>query len=93
MNWITNKLNDQDFMQKINVATSLAVELYRTMVSSFLILFVPQRCGNHICSLSENMTLENPLYTAGLVTNFFTMSTCLLMYYIEIKERTVLLLI
>ena len=87
MNWIFNKLNDQDFMQKINVATSFAVELYRTMVSSFLILFVPQNCDGHICSLSENMTLENPLYTAGLVSNFFTMSSCLLMYYIEIKRE------
>jgi hypothetical protein len=87
MNWIFNKLNDQDFMQKINVASSFAVELYRTMVSSFLILFVPQNCNGHICSLSENMTLENPLYTAGLVSNFLTMSSCLLMYYIEIKRE------
>ena len=57
------------------------------MVSSFLILFVPQKCGDHVCSLNENMVAENNLYTSGLVINFITMFSFLLFYYIEVKRE------
>jgi hypothetical protein len=57
------------------------------MISSFLILFVPQKCGDHVCSLRENMVLENHLYSAGLVFNFITMASFLLMYTLEIKRE------
>ena len=49
---INEKLNDQDFNQKIAVSISVILELYRVLVSSFLVLFVPQKCEDHVCSLS-----------------------------------------
>ena len=82
---INDKLNDQDFIQKVSMIPIIALEMYRVMVSSFLVLFVPQKCDNHVCSLSENMVLENELYTAGLVFNFITMASFIAMYSLEIK--------
>jgi hypothetical protein len=84
---IKNKMNDQDFNQKVSVSISVILELYRVLVSSFLVLFVPQKCGDHVCSLSENMVFENHLYNAGLVFNFITMAAFLAMYTFEIKRE------
>lgn len=84
---INNKLNDQDFNQKVTVSITVILELYRVLVSSFLVLFVPQKCGDHVCSLSENMVFENHLYNAGLVFNFITMAAFLAMYTFELKRE------
>jgi len=84
---IQTKLNDQDFMQKVSVLPAFLLELYRVMISSFLILFVPQQCDDHVCSYSENMTLGNQLYSAGLFFNFITMLSFLIMYFFEIKRE------
>lgn len=84
---IKDKINDQDFNQKIAVSIAVILELYRVLISSFLVLFVPQKCDDHVCSLSENMVLENHLYSAGLVFNFITMASFLAMYTLEIKRE------
>jgi hypothetical protein len=84
---IKDKLEDQDFNQKVAVAITVVLEMYRVLVSSFLVLFVPQKCGDHVCSLSENMVLENHLYSAGLVFNFITMASFLAMYTFEVKRE------
>lgn len=88
---ITSKLNDQNFTQKLSVAISLAIELYRVMISSFLILFVPQKCGDHVCTYSENLVLENELYSAGIVLNFLTMSCFILLYCVEVSRENKLI--
>jgi hypothetical protein len=84
---IKNTINDQDFQQKMGFIPLVAVELYRVLVSSLLILFVPQKCVDHVCSLSENMVWENHLYNAGLVVNFITLFTFLSLYYCEVKRE------
>ena len=84
---IKDKLNDQDFMQKVGMAPVVALEMYRVIVSSFLVLFVPQKCDDHVCTLSENMVLEHDLYNAGLVFNFLTMAAFLAMYTLEVKRE------
>ena len=89
--WATNKLNDQDFMQKVNVATTVCFELYRSIISSFLILFVPQKCGDHLCSINENLSLDNELYSAGVVFNFMTMFLLVFLYFIEVKRENKLI--
>jgi len=84
---IKNKINDQDFQQRIGFIPLVAVELYRVLVSSLLVLFVPQKCNDHVCSLSENMVWENHLYNAGLVVNFITLFSFLSLYYCEVKRE------
>lgn len=84
---VKSKLGDQDFMQKSGASVSVVLELYRVLVSAFLILFVPQKCDDHVCTYSENMVLENELYSTGLVFNFFTMVLLAGMYTIEIKRE------
>jgi hypothetical protein len=89
--WVNSKLDDQDFMQKVNVSITVCFELYRSIISSFLILFVPQKCGDHLCSINENLALENPLYSAGIVSNFLTMFLLCVLYYLEVKRENKLI--
>lgn len=84
---IQEKTNDQDFMQKVSAVATVGAELYRVMVSSFLIIFVPQKCGDHVCTYQENMEIGNNLYISGLVVNFATMASLLWMYSIELKRE------
>lgn len=84
-------LNNQDLIQKISIVPVVGVELYKVMVSSFLILFVPQKCGDHMCELNENLILENKLYNTGLVLNFITMFSFVILYFFEVKRENKLI--
>jgi cytochrome b subunit of formate dehydrogenase len=89
---VKNFAADQDNNQKINVAISVALELYRVLVSSLLILFVPQDCGGgNLCTMTENMNPDSKLYTTGLFFNFATLSVFILMYYFEVKRENKLI--
>ena len=80
--------DNQDFNQKVGVTITVLLELYRVLIASFLILFVPQTCGDHICSISENaQTGGDPLYNAGFSFNCITLIAFLAMYFAEIKRE------
>lgn len=83
----TDILNDQDFQQKLGTSISVVAELYKVLVSSLLILFVPQSCGDHVCSFNENLIAGDSVYTGGLVINFVTLATFCMMYYAEVKRE------
>ena len=73
---------DQDNNQKINVTISVALELYRVLVSSLLILFVPQDCGGgNLCTMTENMNSDSNLYTTGLFFNFATLFVFIAIFF------------
>ena len=49
------KINNQDFTQRYHMSINIILELYRVITSSLLILFVPQLCDNHTCSIEERL--------------------------------------
>jgi hypothetical protein len=86
------KEDSQDTNQKIGVTIAVAVEIYRALIASFLILFVPQSCGDHVCSFSENAeTGPDPLYNAGFVFNCITMAAFVALYYAEVRREVKLI--
>ena len=85
---ITAKLNDQDFMQKTSVYISFIFELYRVVMGSFLILFVPQKCGEDSCTIFQPVNAGNRLNDAAFGVNILTFCLFLGMYYAEIKRET-----
>jgi hypothetical protein len=81
-------LKDQDFQQKSGVTITVILELYRVLIASFLILFVPQKCGDHVCTITENAQIGmDPLYNAGFSFNCITLIAFLAMYFSEIKRE------
>ena len=81
------KSNDQDFKQKINVFLTLLLELYRVVMGSLLILMVPQKCGDHVCSINENLNRTGIIDYFGLTTNFLTLGSMCLLYFIEVRRE------
>jgi hypothetical protein len=91
MDKIREKQNDQDFMQKANVASTLMLELYRVLMGAFLVIFVPQKCGDAICSISENANRDDALSKAGIAFNTLTMFSFLMLYLVEVKRENKLI--
>lgn len=81
------KQQDQDFMQRINVATILVLEIYRVLTGAFLILFVPQKCDEEVCSISQNIYRDDIISQTALAFNSATMLLFLFLYYIEVKRE------
>lgn len=99
-NVVKNVVFTQDFQQRTNVTITVLLELYRVLISSFLILFVPQKCYSivdgesvsHVCTITENaQTGTDPLYNAGFAFNCFTMAVFIVMYYAEIRRENKLI--
>lgn len=84
---IREVLNNQDNVQKLNVVLVLLMEIYRVLMGALLVSFVPQNCGGHICSPTENLYNGNDLYIAGFVINFLTLLSFLTLYGIETKRE------
>jgi|LakMenEpi03Aug12_release.lakeMendotaPanAssembly.Ray.scaffolds.fasta_scaffold307101_2 hypothetical protein len=82
----TEKINEQEFSQRVNMILTVLMELYRAITSSLLILFVPQDCGNGIvCTLSDNMVWEKQeLYNVALIFNFISLASFLSVYIVEV---------
>ena len=84
----SEKMSDQDNQQKINVFFAFMFELYRILMASFLIMFVPQKCGDDVCGLTENMYNPGALYKTTAAFNGITLFSFLILYSIEVKRET-----
>lgn len=86
---IKEKLEDQDFTQRLSVLPNVLLELYRVITSSLLIIFVPQFCDDHICTLEDNLQWDPKLqiYNVTIVFNFLTLFVCVCMYMIELRRE------
>jgi len=80
-------LSDQDTMQRTSMCITVALELYRMLVSTLLILFVPQNCEGHVCSLNENLIWSDSLYNASISFNFLTLCVFITLYGVEITRE------
>jgi hypothetical protein len=82
------KIKNQDFSQRVNVFISIILELYRVITCSLLIIFVPQKCDDHICSVNENLEWDpQTFYNATIVFNFITLFTFCPLYYLELMRE------
>jgi hypothetical protein len=57
------------------------------LVSTLLILFVPQDCNGHLCSLKENLVWQDPVYNTSLTVNFITLFAFIILYGVEIVRE------
>lgn len=84
---VYNTVTNQDFQQKTNMVVSVSLELYRVMVSSLLLLVIPQACGVNTCSLEENLARTDTQYKIGFIINYITVVAFILLYATEIRRE------
>ena len=81
-------MEDQDTQQKLNVALTLVLEVYRVLMGAMLVLFVPQNCNGQICSLSDNFDRDDGGVTkAAFGLNMLTVISFLVLYKIEVSRE------
>lgn len=88
---VQNTVSEQDFQQKMSVYTSFIFELYRVLMGSMLIMFVPQKCGDHVCNMFENTNVNPEVYNTAIAMNGYSLLCFLIMYLVEIKRENKLI--
>jgi hypothetical protein len=88
---VFQKLNDQDFQQKVGMYSAFIMEFYRVLMGSFLLVFVPQKCGHDMCGMLENVVVGKPDVDAAFSINVITFFLFLCMYYAELTRENAMI--
>ncbi len=76
-----------DSKQRVITTCLMFLEFYKILMATFLVLFVPQKCENEVCTITENFFKRDPVHLAALISNFTTFVSVLYFYYIEMKRE------
>jgi len=77
----------EDNQQKLTTGAIMTLEFYKIMMATFLILFVPQKCEDKVCTISENFNNNDTLHFSALISNFVTFIFVLYFYRMEFKRE------
>ena len=91
MESIKEKLNDQDFQQQMSVSITFALEIYKVLMGGMLIMFVPQKCGETSCTITENISRTDDFSVATLTFNIITFLCFFGLYIIEVRRENYLI--
>ena len=91
LNVINEKQNDQIFKQKMNIVFTLILEIYRLLMGTLLIIFVPQKCHDNICSINQNIYRDDIFSQITISFNIITFTSFLFLYFIEMKRENKLI--
>lgn len=77
----------QDLQQNIMITIYLLLDAYRILIGSFYVVFVPQLCEDHTCTLEENVTNLSRLNEAALGLNAIFAFITLTGFIVEYKRE------
>ena len=80
-----------DNKQRLMTGFLVFIELYKMLMGSFLVIFVPQKCNGLTCTASQTLFRGGLLNMTGTVCNFVTFTSIGTMYFIELKVFLLLL--
>ena len=84
-------VKNQNFYQRFNVLVNILFEFYRVISCSLLILFIPQKCENTICSINDKLQWKTTFYGISLTYNFITLFVFCFLYFLEIRRENILI--
>ena len=78
-----------DNSQRINIALGFFGEIFKALMASMLIMFVPQDCGSgESCGVTDRLfTGTDGLYMTASCTNVLTFLSFVYLYYVEISRE------
>ena len=74
---------DIDTKQRIMTWTYMMMEIYKILMGTFLVIFVPQKCDNRICGATDNFFNGSTINSIGNISNLLLL--VLLEHYILLK--------
>ncbi|MDC1151854.1 hypothetical protein OAS95_04725 [Pelagibacteraceae bacterium] len=84
---IKETMSDQDFKQKTGSYVAFTLELYRVFMGTLLLFFVPQKCGDELCSFSQMTTKTDAMHVGNISVNLATFVAFFMMYVIELRRE------
>ena len=78
---------DEDMKQRFKVAGTFFLQIYKVTTGTMLSLFIPQKCDDHICSLTENYENRDVYHSLTFYWNAITMLLFFSYYMIELKRE------
>ena len=75
---------DHDIIQRGKVGLIFLLQFYKITTGTMLSLFVPQSCGDHVCTITENYQKEDTYHKIAIYCNGFSMFIFLSCYIIEL---------
>lgn len=83
----TSSIISVDTSQRLTTTVSFILEFYKVLMGTFLVVFVPQSCGDDVCSLYENVTNTSGLHLAASIMNGCTFLVVTALYVIELMRE------
>lgn len=77
----------EDSKQMLTGMNTFFVEFYKILCGCFLILFVPQKCDDGICSITDNYNRNDVLNKVGLSFNLVSFVLFMGIYFVELKRE------
>ena len=78
---------DHDIIQRFKVAGIFLLQVYKVTTGTMLSLFIPQSCGDQVCSLQENYDNADGYHQVVFYWNAFSMATFFTYYLIELRRE------
>jgi len=78
---------DVDIVQRFKVGGLFILQMYKVMTGTLLALFVPQKCGDHICTIQENIDDSDRFHEMVLSWNILTSVLFLGYYLLELRRE------
>ena len=78
---------DHDIIQRGKVGLIFFLQFYKITTGTMLSLFVPQSCGDHVCTISENYEKDDFYHQLTIYINGFSMFVFLISYIIELTRE------
>ena len=84
---IQETMGDQDFKQKTGSYVTFTLEMYRVFMGTLLLFFVPQKCGDELCSFSQMTSKTDAMHVGNISVNLATFVAFFAMYVIELRRE------
>ena len=78
---------DEDIIQRVKVGAIFLLQIYKVSTGTLLALFVPQSCGEKVCTLTENYHNDDPYHKSVLYFQMFSWLTFFMYYIVEIRRE------
>lgn len=78
---------DQDITQRLKVAGLFLLQSYKVLTGTMLSIFIPQNCGDKICTLKENYSNTEVYHQVLFYWNTFSMFLFICSYLIELRRE------
>tara|TARA_B110001469_G_C9605263_1_gene300904 strand:- start:661 stop:1317 length:657 start_codon:yes stop_codon:yes gene_type:complete len=78
---------DQDIIQRFKVAGIFLLQIYKVTTGTLTSIFIPQDCGNNVCSIKDNYENSDNYHKMILYWNFLSMLSFFIYYIVELKRE------